>query len=60
MVKLTLAGASQLERVGFPGASAVAVLAGAHRTDLRDLRTVTASVDIAWWTAEHSVTPLAP
>jgi hypothetical protein len=60
VVQLTLAGASQLELVGFSGGGAVAVLAGAHRTDLRDPRTVTASLDIAWWTAEHSVTPLAP
>ncbi len=53
-----LAGASQLELVGFSGGGAVAVLAGAHRTDLRDLRTVAANLDIALWTTEHRVTPL--
>lgn len=53
-----LAGASQLELVGFSGGGAVAVLAGAQRSDLRTLRTVAANLDTALWTAEHHVTPL--
>jgi hypothetical protein len=54
-----LAGASQLELVGFSGGGAVAALAGAQRNDLRALRTVAANLDTALWTAEHHVTPLA-
>jgi hypothetical protein len=54
-----LAGASQLELVGFSGGGAVAALAGAQRNDLRTLRTVAANLDTALWTAEHRVTPLA-
>ncbi|HUB46977.1 MAG TPA: alpha/beta hydrolase [Acetobacteraceae bacterium] len=53
-----LAGASQLELVGFSGGGAVAALAGVQRRDLRNLRTVAANLDTASWTAEHHVTPL--
>lgn len=53
-----LAGAAQLELVGFSGGGAVAVLAGARRSDLRDLRTVAANLDTALWTREHGVSPL--
>lgn len=54
-----LAGASRLELVGYSGGGAVAVLAAAHRTDLRSLRTVAANLDTALWTREHAVTPLS-
>jgi hypothetical protein len=54
-----LAGASRLELVGYSGGGAVAVLAAAHRTDLRGLRTVAANLDTTLWTREQSVTPLS-
>lgn len=53
-----LAGATQLELVGFSGGGPVAVLAAAQRTDVRNLRTVAANLDTTLWTREHGVTPL--
>lgn len=53
-----LAGASRLDLVGYSGGGAVAVLAAAHRTDVRSLRTVAANLDTALWTREHAVSPL--
>jgi len=52
------AGAMQLELVGFSGGGAVAVLAAAGRSDVRNLRTVAANLDTALWTSEHGVSPL--
>ncbi len=53
-----LAGASQLELVGYSGGGAVAVLVAVRRNDLASLRTVAAYLDTALWTSEHAVTPL--
>jgi hypothetical protein len=54
-----MAGARELELVGFSGGGAVAVLAAAQRHDVRNLRTVAADLDTALWTREHDVSPLA-
>lgn len=52
------AGAVDLELVGFSGGGAVAVLAAAQRTDVREIRTVAADLDTTLWTQEHGVSSL--
>lgn len=54
----TLAGARQVDLVGYSGGGALVVLIAAKRHDVRSLRTVAGNLDHRLWTRSHKVSPL--
>lgn len=52
------AGASQLRLVGYSGGGTLATLLAAQRTDVCQLITVAANLDIELWARHHRVSPL--
>ncbi|BCS89482.1 alpha/beta fold hydrolase [Pseudodesulfovibrio sediminis] len=53
-----MAGARELELVGYSGGGAVAVLLAARRSDVRAIVTAAGNLDHRFWTAFHGVSPL--
>lgn len=52
------AGAKKITLIGYSGGGTIAALVAAHRTDILELITIAAPLDINYWVRQKSLTPL--